>query len=104
MRWILTNHVRQRLAEKKRIQLAIPQLAEMPWLGDRQADIPGGGDGGRQTAALDNRKINVLELRLFPGASATETAGILGLSKATVERELRLTRARLFRELRGTSE
>ena len=81
--------------------MAIPQLPEMPWLGGRHSDIMNLEMALDKLEALDARKIKVLEMRLFLGASAAETADILGLSKATVDRELRLTRAWLFRELRG---
>jgi RNA polymerase sigma factor (TIGR02999 family) len=100
MRWILSDHVRERMAEKKRIEMTIPKLAEMPWLGERQADILSLDMALDKLEALDSRKLSVLELRLFLGASAAETAELLGISKATVDRELRLTRAWLYRELR----
>ena len=101
MRWILVDHLRRRLAEKKRIEMAIPHVPEMLWLGNSPSDILGLDLALSKLETLDVRKTQVLELRLFLGASAAETAKILGLSKATVDRELRLTRAWLFRELRG---
>jgi RNA polymerase sigma factor (TIGR02999 family) len=100
MRGILIDHSRRRLAEKRRIEFAGANLPEMAWLGRRQQDILCLDLVLNKLETLDPRKLKVLELRLFLGAGASETAEILGLSKATVDRELRLTRAWVFRELR----
>jgi RNA polymerase sigma-70 factor (ECF subfamily) len=50
-------------------------------------------------AAFDARKCRVIELRFFGGLSVEETAEVLGVSVATVGRELRLAQAWLQREL-----
>jgi len=49
---------------------------------------------------IDSRKAKILELRVYLGCTAEETAGILNLSKATVDRDMRLACAWLCRELR----
>jgi len=51
-------------------------------------------------AALDARKARVIELHYFGGLSYEETAAALEVSAATVDRELRLAKAWLYRELR----
>ena len=48
---------------------------------------------------FDARKSQVAELRFFAGLSLEETTGVLGVSRATAEREWRAARAWLFREL-----
>jgi RNA polymerase sigma factor (TIGR02999 family) len=100
MRWILTEHARSRAREQRKLELQIPQPVEMPWLGGRQSDISDLDRALWKLEALDQRKAKVLELRVYLGASAADTAEILGLSKATVDRDLTLARAWLFRELR----
>lgn len=100
MRWILTDHARTRLAEKRKLELALPRLGEMPWLGRHEGDISALHMALWKLEALDLRKSKILELRIYLGASAAETARILGLSKATVDRDLTLARAWLYRELR----
>jgi RNA polymerase sigma-70 factor (ECF subfamily) len=100
MRWILTDHARKRLAEKRNIEMSIPQLSDMPWLGRRQSDISGLDMALWKLESVDPRKASVLELRVYLGATSTETAEVLGLSKATVDRDLTLARVWLFRELR----
>jgi RNA polymerase sigma factor (sigma-70 family) len=50
-------------------------------------------------AALDPRKEQVVELRFFGGLSVAETAEVLGVSPDTLERDWRLARMWLVREL-----
>ena len=50
-------------------------------------------------AALDPRKAQVIEMRFFAGLQNNEVAKVLNLSESTVERDLRLARAWLHREL-----
>jgi RNA polymerase sigma-70 factor, ECF subfamily len=51
--------------------------------------------------AFDQRLEQVFELRFFGGLTIDETAGALGLSTATVERDLRAARAFVAAQLRG---
>jgi RNA polymerase sigma factor (TIGR02999 family) len=50
-------------------------------------------------ATLDPRKGQVAEFRFFAGLSLEETAHLLEVSRATVERDWQLARAWLFKEL-----
>ena len=52
-------------------------------------------------AAIDQRKAKVVELRYFGGLTAEESAEALGVSRITVEREWRVAKLWLARELRG---
>jgi len=49
--------------------------------------------------ALDSRKSDVLQLLYFGGLTYDETAAALGISPATVHRELKLAKAWLHREM-----
>ena len=53
-------------------------------------------------AGFDPRRSKLLEMQLFGGLSYPEMAEALGVSEATVHRELRLARAWLQRQLGGT--
>ena len=50
-------------------------------------------------AAFDARKSRVIELRYFGGLSLEETAQVLQISRATVDREWRTARAWLYQQL-----
>ncbi len=100
MRWILTDHVRSRLAEKRRIELHFAALHDVPWLGSRETDVIDVDRALTKLAALDPRAARILELRVYLGCSAAETAEILSISKPTVDRGLTMARAWLCRELR----
>lgn len=54
-------------------------------------------------ASLDPRRAQVVEHRVFAGLSTPETARLLGISTATVERDWRAARAWLAVELAGAS-
>jgi RNA polymerase sigma factor (TIGR02999 family) len=100
MRWILTDHARARSREKRRIGRLLPLTAEFRWLGEREEDTFDLDRALFRLEEIDSRKAKIIELRVYLGCTAEETAGILNLSKATVDRDIRLACAWLCRELR----
>jgi DNA-directed RNA polymerase specialized sigma24 family protein len=48
---------------------------------------------------LDPAKAQMVELRYFLGCTAEETASLMGVSKPTVDRELRFVKGWLFRRI-----
>jgi RNA polymerase sigma factor (TIGR02999 family) len=100
MRWILTDHARARMREKRRADLALPHTEELRWLGAREEDAFDLDRVLSRLEEIDPRKAKILELRVYLSSTAEETAEILNLSKATVDREMRLACAWLCRELR----
>lgn len=52
-------------------------------------------------ATFDRRKSEIIELHFFGGLSNEEVAEALGISRSTVQRELRLAKAWLVRELKN---
>lgn len=100
MRWILTDHAKARSREKRQSDLQLPLTEEIPWLGDRDGDILDLDRALSKLEIIDARKAKVLELRVYLGCTAGETAQILAVSKATVDRDLTLARAWLCREIR----
>ena len=98
MRRVLVDHARaqqglKRGGDQQRVSLA--DIAEMP--DARTADLVALDDALTTLAALDARQSQVVELRYFGGLTIDETAEVLGLSTATVEREWTLARAFLRR-------
>jgi len=102
MRRILVNHARDRAAskrggERERVSLS---LVEVP-SGGPDVDLIALEDALERLATLDERKAKVVELRFFGGMSVEEVGEVLGVSRATVEREWSFARAWLFDALGG---
>ncbi len=100
MRWILTDHARARSREKRRAELVLPLTPDIRWLGEREEDVFDLDRALSRLEEIDSRKARIVELRVYLGCTAEETAGILNLSKSTVDRDMRLACAWLCRELR----
>jgi len=100
MRWILTDHARARARGKRRVDLLLPLTEDIRWLGEREEDAFDLDRALSRLEEVDSRKARVLELRIYLGCTAKETADILNLSKATVDRDMALACAWLCRELR----
>jgi RNA polymerase sigma factor (TIGR02999 family) len=100
MRWILTDHAKARAARKRTPGRLLPITTEIRWLGEREEDAFDLDRALTRLEAIDSRKTKVLELRVYLGCTAEETADILHLSKATVDRDMRMACAWLCRELR----
>jgi DNA-directed RNA polymerase specialized sigma24 family protein len=77
-----------------------PVTADIRWLGEREEDVFDLDRALSRLEEIDSRKAKILDLRVYLGCTAGETAGILNLSKATVDRDMRLACAWLCRELR----
>ncbi|HMC61837.1 MAG TPA: ECF-type sigma factor [Candidatus Solibacter sp.] len=100
MRWILTDHARARDREDHRVRRLLPLTTDIRWLGERREDAFDLDRALSRLEEIDSRKAKILELRIYLGCTAEETAGVLNLSKATVDRDMRLACAWLCRELR----
>jgi RNA polymerase sigma factor (TIGR02999 family) len=100
MRWILNDHTRFLLREKRRVDLLFPLTDDIPWLGERDHDALDLDRALSKLETLNPRQARVLELRVYLGCTAEETAVILNVSKPTVDRDLTFVRAWLCRELR----
>jgi RNA polymerase sigma factor (TIGR02999 family) len=102
MRRILVDHARRYEAEKRggpeqqRINLsdADEQQTEMPAL-----DLLALNEALHELEAMDAQQGRIVELRFFAGLSIEETAELMDIGHATVEREWKLARAWLRRRL-----
>jgi RNA polymerase sigma factor (sigma-70 family) len=78
------------------------ELDEALLVSERQADTLTALDEALQKLeALDSRQSQIVEQRYFGGLSLEETAEAIGVSLATVKRELRFAHAWLSVELGG---
>jgi RNA polymerase sigma-70 factor, ECF subfamily len=101
MRQILTDDARRRLAEKREgITISLAGADEVPWFGQSAEELMLLNLVMERLREQEPQKAAVVELRLYAGCTAEETAEALGLSKATVDRHMSFAKAYLFRELR----
>jgi RNA polymerase sigma factor (TIGR02999 family) len=100
MRRLLVDHARARRAAKRGGGAATVELTEALWISEPRVDaITGLDEALWRLEAIDPRQSEILEQRYFGGLSLEETAEAVGLSLATVKRELRFARAWLAAEL-----
>ena len=104
MRHLLVDHARARRRAKRGGGVAPLELAEDAWVSDQELDAAAELDEAlERLERLDQRQCRILEQRYFGGLSREETAEALGISLATVKRELRSARAWLALELAGSA-
>lgn len=101
MRRILVDHARARSRTKRGGGDGPITLDEALAAGpERPDELLALDEALLRLSALDERKARTVELHYFGGLTYDETAAVLGISPATVDRELRMARAWLYRELR----
>jgi RNA polymerase sigma-70 factor (ECF subfamily) len=102
MRQILIDHARKRNAGKR--GGGVPEISL-----DHAIDIAQAGSGDlllleealTRLEKADRRQCQVVEMRFFAGLQEEEIAEILGVSARTINREWRMARAWLYKELYG---
>ena len=100
MRRILVDHARTRDALKRGGGLVMTNLDEAAALVDTQAaDLLALNDALNRLAQFDARKSRIVELRYFGGMTVEETAEVVGLSPATVNREWKSAKTWLLRTM-----
>lgn len=100
MRQILVDSARSRQALKRGGEVPHVELQEaLVIAGQPGAELVAIDDALNALAAIDPRKGQVVELRFFGGLSVQETAEILKISVETVQRDWRLAKSWLRREL-----
>ena len=101
MRRILIDYARSNKREKRGGGMErVPLSDDLPWLSNSHQEMLGLDRALEALEATDPRKARVLELRVLLGCTAEETAEILGISKATADRDWTLAKAWLYRELK----
>jgi RNA polymerase sigma factor (TIGR02999 family) len=102
MRQILVNHAKSRLAGKRgsgQVKLSIDDV--QPAVHQEAAQVVALHEALERLEAVDPRKSRVIEMRYFGGLSIEETAEAMGVSVITVNRDWRLARTWLMREING---
>lgn len=100
MRQILVDHARSKVSAKRGGGQPKADFRESLNYSDEKApDLVALDDALQELAKSDERKARTIELRYFGGLSVEECAEALGVSVATVGREIRQAEAWLRREL-----
>jgi len=101
MRQILTDMARARRAEKRDATLVLAGAEEIRWIGQSPSDYLDLNMAMDRLMEKDPEKAQVVELRIYLGCTAEETAELLGIAKATVDRHMSFAKAWLFGQLRS---
>lgn len=100
MRRILVDHARGHSAQKRGGGAAKLSLDEaLGHFQDKAIEVQLLDDALVALAELDERQARIVELRFFGGLTVEETAEVLQVSPATVEREWRMAKAWLHSQL-----
>jgi len=102
MRMILTDHARGDNAQKRGGGAEhVPLSEQIPWVevgAESMVDLNRALD---ELEKIDPQKVQMIELRFFLGCTSEETGEILGISKASVDREVRFVKSWLYRRISG---
>jgi RNA polymerase sigma-70 factor (ECF subfamily) len=105
MRRVLVDHARARGMQKRGAGgYAVPLEDDMATSPAQDLDLLALDRALEALAAVDARKVQVIEMRFFGGMTVEETAGALRVSPDTVKRDWRLAKLWLLRELEGSPE
>ncbi len=104
MREILVDHARRRNAAKRGGAVRdLPLDEAVGFFEERDVNLVALDEALNHLAAIDPQKSRTVELRFFGGLTARETAEVLGVSLTTVEREWRMAKVWLLREISRTA-
>jgi RNA polymerase sigma factor (TIGR02999 family) len=102
MRRILVDHARTRQRAKRGLGEAHVELSpDLAWVdpdGPEMLDLDRALD---EMESMEPRKARVVELRIFLGCTSAEAAELMGISKPTLDRDLRFALAWLFDRMKG---
>jgi RNA polymerase sigma factor (TIGR02999 family) len=102
MRHILVDYARQRASGKRGGEFRHVTLdGELAVSDERSAELVALDEALESLAQINPRGSKVVVLRYFGGMNNREAAEVLQVSETTVERDWRLARAWLYRELRA---
>jgi RNA polymerase sigma factor (TIGR02999 family) len=103
MRQILVDYARNRNAHKRDggCRITLDDLAELPVNGD--AELVALDDALHELSRVDERQGKIVEMKFFGGLSAPEISQVLGLSRATIDRDWATARVWLHRHISKTA-
>jgi RNA polymerase sigma factor (TIGR02999 family) len=100
MRLILIDHARESQAQMRGGgHERVPLSDDLAFVDIGSAEMLDLNRALDELAVLDAEKVQMVELRYFLGCTAEETAALMQVSKATVDRELRFVKSWLYRRI-----
>jgi RNA polymerase sigma factor (TIGR02999 family) len=100
MRMILIDHARSNQSQRRGGQAEhIPLSDNLAWIGIGSVDLIELNRALDALSLVDAQKVQLVELRYFLGCTAEETAALMNISKATVNRDLNYARAWLYKRI-----
>jgi RNA polymerase sigma factor (TIGR02999 family) len=104
MRQILVDYARSRRADKRDggCKIDFEDMAALPITGD--AELLALDDALEALTRLDERQGKIVEMKFFGGLSAPEISQVLGISRATVDRDWATARVWLHRQMNRSAE
>jgi len=99
MRQVLVDYARERRAGKRDggCRIAFDYLDALPVKGD--AELLALDDALNDLSRVDERQGKIVEMKFFGGLSAPEISEVMGLSRATVDRDWATARVWLHRQM-----
>ena len=105
MRLILIDHARGSHAQRRGGSAErVPLNEEIPWIDVGSPELLELNRALDALAEEDPQMVQLVELRYFLGCTAEETAAVLKVSKATVDRDLKFVRTWLYRRMTPSSD
>ena len=100
MRLILIDHARGNQSQMRGGGLQrVPLSDDLAWIEIGSAQLLDLNHALEELAAIDPYKVQLVELRYFLGCTTEETAALVGVSKATVDRDLKFIKSWLYRRI-----
>ncbi|HEV3201788.1 MAG TPA: ECF-type sigma factor [Bryobacteraceae bacterium] len=101
MRRILSDYARQSHAQKRPggQQIRIPLHEDLAWIDAASDELLALDQALDELESMDERAVRIIDLRFFLGCTNEETAGLLSVSRATVDRDLEFAKTWLYRRL-----
>jgi RNA polymerase sigma factor (TIGR02999 family) len=103
MRQILVDYARGRGASKRDggCRIALENLADLP--GAEDTELIALDQALDELSRFDARQARIVEMKFFGGLSAPAISEVLGISRATVDRDWATARVWLHRQMSGTA-
>jgi RNA polymerase sigma factor (TIGR02999 family) len=100
MRMILIDHARANQAQRRGGQAEhVPLSDDLPWVGFDTPELVDLDHALDALSQVDQALVQTLEMRYFLGCTIQEIAEIMGISPATVKRDIKFAKAWLYRRI-----